>query len=52
MIPVLLEAIKEQHRLIETLKSKNGRLEVENDKINARLAKIEIFINLSARELK
>ncbi len=52
MIPVLLEAIKEQHRLIEALKSKNGRLEVENDKINARLAKIENFLNLSARGKK
>jgi len=48
MIPVLLEATKEQQKTILKLEAENDRLKKENEQINARLEHLENIIETRA----
>ncbi|MFN3848537.1 MAG: tail fiber domain-containing protein [Spirosomataceae bacterium] len=45
LTPVLVEAMKEQQKMIEELKTKNEKLELNNQKLESRLEKIEVMLN-------
>jgi hypothetical protein len=42
MIPVLVEAVKDQQKIINDLKSENGQLKITNDKIEAELKQLKV----------
>ena len=48
MIPVLLEAIKEQQKIIDKVKAENKDLREENNLLNSRLERIETIVGISA----
>ncbi len=41
MIPVLVEAVKDQQKIINDLKSENGQLKIANDSIEAKLKQLK-----------
>ncbi len=45
LTPVLVEAMKEQQKMIDELKMKNEKLENSNQKLESRLDKIEAMLN-------
>jgi len=42
MIPVLVEAAKDQQKIINELKSENGQLKITNDQIEAKLKQLKV----------
>jgi hypothetical protein len=47
---VLVEAMKEQQKFIEEIKSENDRLKAVNNQINSRLEKVEALIGVRAEK--
>lgn len=47
MIPVLLEAIKEQQKIIDQLKAENSEMELNQQTLHDRLSRIENAMNLN-----
>lgn len=49
MIPVLIEAIKEQKAIIDKLRNENQQLKSDQDQVKSRLDKLEKYINVETR---